>query len=114
MENHKESKAAVDTMLTEYEKRKNWLIPALQKVEGFKCAMPEGAFYAFVDVRGLLGNKFKTSAEIADSFLRESYVVVSDGKGFGADGFLRFSYATTLENLQKALEKLKVCLNQNN
>jgi bifunctional pyridoxal-dependent enzyme with beta-cystathionase and maltose regulon repressor activities len=40
--------------------------------------------------------------------------VVSDGKAFGADGFLRFSYATTLENLQKALEKLKDCLNQNN
>jgi aspartate aminotransferase len=114
MENHKESKAAVNTMLAEYEKRKNWLIPALQKIEGFKCAMPEGAFYAFVDVRGLIGDKFKTSGDIANSFLREAHIVVSDGKGFGADGFLRFSYATTLDNLQKALEKLKDCLNQNN
>ena len=101
-------------MLAEYEKRKNWLIPALQKIEGFKCAMPEGAFYAFVDVRGLIGEKFKTSGDIANAFLREAHVVVSDGKGFGADGFLRFSYATTLDNLQKALEKLKDCLNQNN
>ena len=49
-------------------KKKDWLIPALQQIEGFKCAMPEGAFYAFVDVRELLGDKFKTSADIADSF----------------------------------------------
>jgi aspartate aminotransferase len=107
MENHRDSKAAVDRMLAEYEKRKNWLIPALQKIENFKCAMPEGAFYAFVDARGLLGDKFKTSADVADSFLREAHIVVSDGKGFGADGFLRFSYATSLENLQKAVEKIK-------
>ncbi len=114
MENHKDSKAAVNSMLTEYEKRKDWLIPALQKIDGFKCAMPEGAFYAFVDVRRLLGKRFKTSADIAGLFLHEAHIVVSDGKAFGADGFLRFSYATTLENLQKALEKLKDCLNQNN
>ena len=46
-------------MLAEYKRRRDWLIPALQQVNGFKCAMPEGAFYAFVDVRGLFGDKFK-------------------------------------------------------
>ncbi|HEX8367193.1 MAG TPA: pyridoxal phosphate-dependent aminotransferase, partial [Pyrinomonadaceae bacterium] len=61
MENHKKSNAAVNTMLAEYEKRKNWLIPALQKIENFKCEVPEGAFYAFVDMRGLIGGRFKTS-----------------------------------------------------
>ncbi len=110
MENHKDSKAAVDSMLAEYEKRKDWLIPALQKVKGFKCAMPEGAFYAFVDVRGLLGDKFKSSTDIAGLFLHEAHIVVTDGKAFGAEGFLRFSYATTLENLQKAVERMKKVL----
>ncbi len=110
MENHKDSKAAVDTMLTEYERRKNWLIPALDSIEGFKCRMPEGAFYAFVDARELLGKRFKTSADIADSFLCEAHIVITDGKPFGADGFLRFSYATSLENLQKAVEKIKKLL----
>jgi aspartate aminotransferase len=107
MENHKDSKAAVNSMLAEYERRKDWLIPALQNIENFKCAMPEGAFYAFVDVRDLLGERFRTSADLANSFLHEAHVVVTDGKAFGADGFLRFSYATTLENLQRAIERIK-------
>ena len=48
-------------MLAEYKKRRDWLIPELNKINGFKCAMPEGAFYAFVDVRRFLGEKFASS-----------------------------------------------------
>ena len=69
-------------MLAEYKKRRDWLIPALQKIEGFKCEMPEGAFYAFVDVRGLLGEKFKTSADVADYLLNEAQVVVNRRQRF--------------------------------
>lgn len=61
-------KKAVNRMLAEYEKRRAWLIPALQEIEGAKCSNPEGAFYALVDVRGFLGDKLKTSADIADLF----------------------------------------------
>jgi len=104
---HEKSMEAVDFMLSHYKKRRDWLIPALQSISGFKCEMPEGAFYAFVDVREMLGDKFKTSADIADFFLKEAHVVVTDGEGFGADGFLRFSYATSLENLQKAVERIE-------
>ena len=111
MENHAASKEAVNSMLSEYTARKNWLIPALQTVEGFKCDEPEGAFYAFVDVRQMLGGKFKTSADVADLLLNESHVVVTDGSGFGADGFLRISYATSIENLQKAVERMKNLFN---
>ncbi len=111
MENHAESKKAVNAMLLEYKTRKNWLIPALRTVEGFRCAEPEGAFYAFVDVRETLGSKFKTSADIADFLLNEAHVVVTDGSGFGADGFLRISYATSIENLQKAVEQMKNLFN---
>ncbi len=112
MENHAGSKAAVGAMLAEYERRKDWLIPALQAIENFKCAMPEGAFYAFVDVRNLLGDRFKTSADFADFLLNKSHVVVTDGEGFGADGFLRFSYATSMENLQNAVERIRKVLEQ--
>ena len=70
-------------------------------------AAPEGAFYAFVDVRNLLGDKFKTSADLADMLLNEAHIAVTDGAGFGADGFLRISYATSLENLQTAVERIK-------
>ena len=110
MHNHAGSKAAVNLMLAEYKQRKDWLIPALQSIEGFKCAMPEGAFYAFVDVRGLLGDKFKTSADVADILLKEAQTVVTDGEDFGASGFLRISYATTLENLQNAVERIRKVL----
>ena len=103
---------AVQEMLSEYERRKNWLIPELQKIKGFKCAMPEGAFYAFVDVREMLdGENFKTSADVADFLLNELHVVVTDGAGFGADGFLRLSYATSLENLRTAVARINNLFN---
>lgn len=107
MERRAESMNAVDSMLAEYKRRRDWLIPELQKVGGFKCLNPEGAFYAFVDVRGLLRGEHKTSADITDFLLREAQVVATDGAGFGAEGFLRFSYATSIENLQTAVERMK-------
>jgi aspartate aminotransferase len=106
MKNREETVAAVDTMLAEYERRRDWLIPALNSINGFKCEMPEGAFYAFVDVRNMFGDRFKTSADVAEAMLIEAHTVVTDGAGFGADGFLRFSYATSMENLRTAIERL--------
>jgi aspartate aminotransferase len=101
---------AVKAMTGEYEGRKNWLIPALNEVRGFKCAMPEGAFYAFVDVRELLGDTYASSADIADHMLKECHIVVTDGEGFGAAGFLRISYATSMENLERAVDGMKLLL----
>jgi len=95
--------ASVTSMTTEYERRKNWFIPALNEINGFKCAMPKGAFYAFVDVREMIGERFANSAAVADHLLREAHIVVTDGAGFGADGFLRFSYATSMDNLERAV-----------
>ena len=99
--------AAVNAMTGEYERRRDWLIPALNEIRGFKCPMPEGAFYAFVDVRGTFGERFASSAEVADVLLNDAHIVVTDGEGFGADGFLRISYATSMENLEKAVDKMK-------
>lgn len=98
---------AVNAMTNEYERRKNWFVPALNEIDGFTCAMPEGAFYAFVDVRGMLGNEYGSSSDIADRLLKEAHIVVTDGAGFGADGFIRFSYATSIENLERAVAAMK-------
>ncbi len=111
MRRREDSMTAVGAMLSEYKRRRDWLIPELQKIEGFKCSMPEGAFYAFVDVREMLGDKFKTSADVADYLLKEAQVVTTDGAGFGAEGFLRFSYATSMKNLQTAVERIKNVFN---
>ncbi len=107
LRNTDETSWAVNEMTTEYERRKNWLIPKLNEIEGFKCPMPEGAFYAFVDVRGLLGEKFKSSNDVCDHLLHEAQLVVTDGAGFGADGYIRFSYATSFHNLERAVLKMK-------
>ena len=101
---------AVNAMTNEYERRKNWFVPALNEIDGFKCALPEGAFYAFVDVRELLGDRFASSAEISDHLLKEAHIVVTDGAGFGADGFIRFSYATSMQNLERAVEAMTAIL----
>ncbi len=111
MERREESMAAVGAMLAEYRRRRDWFIPELNKIEGFKCANPEGAFYAFVDVRDLLSEKFQASADVAEYLLTEAQTVVTDGAGFGADGFLRLSYATSMENLEKAIERMKKLFN---
>lgn len=102
------SMAAVMEMTAEYKRRRDWLIPALNEINGFKCPMPEGAFYAFVDVRALLGDHFPTSNDVASELLNKAHIVVTDGKGFGADGFLRISYATSMENLHNAVDQMKV------
>ncbi|MEP6944500.1 MAG: pyridoxal phosphate-dependent aminotransferase [Acidobacteriota bacterium] len=111
LENLEETRWAVSEMTSEYERRRNWLIPKLNEVHGFKCPMPEGAFYAFVDVRDLLGEKFKTSGDVANHLLLEAKIVVTDGAGFGAEGYLRFSYATSFTNLERAVSKLKQLFN---
>lgn len=107
LKNSEASMAAVGSMLAEYERRRDWLIPALNEIRGFKCGMPEGAFYAFVDVREMLGGDLKTSADVADRMLTGSYTVVTDGAPFGAEGFIRLSYATSMANLEQAVDRLK-------
>ncbi len=93
-------------MLSEYQRRRDWLIPALNAIEGIECLMPEGAFYAFPNIKGLLGGKVKTSAELAQALLEEAYVVVTEGAPFGSEGYLRLSYANSLENIKKAVTRI--------
>jgi aspartate aminotransferase len=111
MESPDQTMSALRTMVAEYERRRDWLIPALNEIDGFSCQMPEGAFYAFVDVREMLGDRFATSADVADEMMNQAHTVVTDGAPFGAEGFLRFSYATSMENLHKAVDKLKAHFN---
>jgi aspartate aminotransferase len=98
---------SVATMLAEYTARREWLLKALQEIPGFCCARPEGAFYAFPDVRGCLKGDVKTSGEFADLLLNEEHTVVTDGEGFGAEGFIRISYATSMDRLQEGVERMR-------
>lgn len=98
---------SVAAMLAEYSARRNWLLGALDEIPGLRCILPEGAFYAFPDVRGCLNGEVKSSAEFTDRLLKEEHTVVTDGAGFGAEGFIRISYATSLERLQEGVRRIR-------
>jgi aspartate aminotransferase len=101
------SQDCVAAMLAEYNKRRDWLIGALDDIPGFRCFTPEGAFYAFPDVRGCLQGKVQTSGELAAKLLNEAQTVVTDGAGFGAAGYIRISYATSLDRLREGVRRLQ-------
>jgi aspartate aminotransferase len=98
---------SVGTMLAEYTRRRAWLLEALCDIPGIKCAEPEGAFYAFPDVRGCLKNGMKTSADFAQRLLEEEHTVVTDGAGFGAEGYVRISYATSMEQIKEGVGRIR-------
>lgn len=98
---------SVANMLEEYTRRRSWLIKTIEEIPGFRCMQPEGAFYAFPDVRGCLNGEVKSSAEFADRLLKEAQTVVTDGAGFGADGYIRISYATSLETLKEGMSRIR-------
>ena len=98
---------SVAGMLAEYTLRRKWLLKALNEIPGLRCPQPEGAFYAFPDVRGCLKGKLRTSAEFATELLEKEQTVVTDGAGFGADGFIRISYATSLDRLREGVKRIK-------
>jgi aspartate aminotransferase len=93
-------------MLDEYRRRRDWLVPALNEIPGVRCSMPEGAFYVMPDVRGLLGGRARTSAEFTKLLLDEARVVVTDGAAFGIEGYIRISYANSMELIQEGVRRL--------
>ena len=98
---------SVATMLAEYTARRAWLLNALKEIPRLSCNEPEGAFYAFPSVRECLGNDLKTSADFASRLLTEERTVVTDGAAFGAEGYLRISYATSMEQLREGVTRIK-------
>lgn len=98
---------SVATMLAEYTRRREWLLTALNQIPGLRCPQPEGAFYAFPDVRGCLKGELRTSGDFANELLEKEQTVVTDGAGFGAEGFIRISYATSLERLEEGVKRIR-------
>ena len=101
------SQESVGVMLAEYTARRAWLLNELRNIPGIKCSEPEGAFYAFPDVRGCLNKDLKNSGDFAQRLLEEEQTVVTDGAGFGAEGFVRISYATSMEQIQEGVTRIK-------
>jgi aspartate aminotransferase len=87
-----------------FEKRRNAMVAGLTSIPGVKCRKPDGAFYAFADVRGLYGldwngKKVATDEDVAFWMLEKAHVAAVPGSGFGAPGYVRFSYAASEERI---------------
>jgi aspartate aminotransferase len=97
------SQESVARMLQAYSERRDWFIPALNDLPGVGCSTPEGAFYAFPNIKGT----GLTSEELTTRLLEEAHVAVTPGDAFGAPGYLRLSYATSLEKLEAGVERIR-------
>ena len=99
---------AVDQMRAEFALRREAIVNGLNTLPGVHCLEPDGAFYTFPNITG---TGF-TSGELADQLLQDAGVACLSGTAFGAngEGFVRFSYANSLENIQIALERIRALL----
>ncbi len=103
--------AVVIKMVREFEKRRNVIVERLNAIPGITCMIPQGAFYVFPSIAGLRGRKqggtvLLTSADWAAYLLEEANVAVIPGGEFGHDDHLRLSYATSMANIEKGLDRI--------
>jgi aspartate/methionine/tyrosine aminotransferase len=98
----------VEAMVAEFRRRRDVIVKGLGAIEGFSCKTPLGAFYAFPNIRGT-GLKSK---ELADALLDKAGVACLSGTAFGAagEGYLRFSYANSVDNIERALSAIREAL----
>jgi aspartate aminotransferase len=106
----------IRTMNAEFDKRRRYMVDRLNKIAGMSCVMPVGAFYAFPRVSALYGKsakwgKIKNSADLANYLLEEAKVALVSGDAFGADSYIRLSYATSMANIQKGVDRIEKAVN---
>jgi aspartate aminotransferase len=98
-------------MLNEYSVRRQMVLEGLSEISGFSCPKPYGAFYAFPDVSAAMkATGIETSQDFSKFLLQKAGVATVPGSAFGAEGFIRISYATSRENLQEALYRIKTAV----
>ena len=110
----------IKTRTESFKERRDFVVKSLNKIKGLTCFKPNGAFYVFPNCKSCLNkkdiknNKIKTDKDFVESLLENAGIAVVQGSAFGLPGFFRISYATSMENLQKALAKIQeFCENLN-
>lgn len=107
----------IEAMRQEFEKRRNYMVKRMNEIPGVSCRMPEGAFYVMMNINQLLGKtiggaSINSADDFAMAFLDQGLVAVVPSTGFGIDNFVRWSYATSMENIEEGLNRLEKFLNQ--
>ena len=109
--------SAVDQMIIVFKKRRDYMIKLLNDLPEVKCLVPGGAFYAFPDFGYYMGKFFdgkiiKDSFDLCEIFLNEAYVATIPGDGFGAPGYVRFSYAIDEKTIKEGIDRVKKIIQQ--
>ena len=99
-----------------FKERRNFVVDSLNNIKGISCLSPEGAFYVFPNCKKLLNKKtkLKTDKDFVEKLLEKAEVAVVQGSAFGLEGYFRISYATSMDNLKKAMERIKSFCNSLN
>ena len=101
----------VTTMVEQFHKRRDVIVERLNNIRGIQCLKPDGAFYVFPNVSGVLGKsagskRLMTPCDVADYLLDEAKVAGVPGEDFGSQQHIRFSYATSLEDIEKGCKRI--------
>lgn len=104
----------IEEMRSEFEERRKYMVEKLNKIKGVSCLKPSGAFYAFPNVSKILekgvkynGKRIINSFDLADFILKEAEVALIPGSAFEAEGYLRLSYATSMEDVKEGLNRIE-------
>lgn len=106
------SQETVEKMREAFEERRNYMVERMNQIEGVSCIKPEGAFYVMMNIsklfgKELFGHVIKDADDFGNLFLKYGKVAVVPGTGFGAPEFVRWSYATSMENIKAGLDRLE-------
>ncbi len=107
----------IPKMVSEFDKRRRYMVERLNKIKGVSCITPIGAFYAFPNVASCYGKKFNgkpinSSLDLSAYLLEQAGVALVPGVAFGDDRYIRLSYATSMENIKKGLDRIEDALSK--
>ncbi|MEA1988403.1 MAG: pyridoxal phosphate-dependent aminotransferase [Pseudomonadota bacterium] len=106
------SQECIQTMLVQFKKRHDYVVERINSLPGFKVIRAAGAFYAFMDISEAMKMKgYATDAEFVEAILEQQLVAAVPGSAFGADNHMRFSFATSMENLVNAIDRVEAFMN---
>ena len=103
---------SVEEMRQAFDERRRYMVERLNAIEGVECVLPSGAFYAYPDVSAYYGSKVRDSVALCEYLLEEAKVACVPGAGFGTYEHIRLSYATSLDLLEKALDRVEAALEE--
>ncbi len=102
----------IQEMLVEFKKRHDFVVAALNEIEGVKCLPSQGAFYSFPDMSTIISRMdgINNDLDLAEYLIQNANVALVPGSAFGKEGYMRLSFATSMENLQEAIKRIKEAL----